>query len=185
MSAPGLVESAGRGPGRGPDPAVFPFATGTPGLPRWLLLASRPVPITAARSGRSSVCGHSCRTRLSDLRPRAVAHCATASPKASEHRAIAARIRCGTHTRGGLKSPKIAQEGLNEATILSLVSHGMGVGWVNGTARGRCPEGVAILSVADLEMPLALLLVWRRDNTSPLLANFLGEVRCLTELRTK
>src|SRR6516164_7237820 len=34
--------------------------------------------------------------------------------------------------RGGLKSPRIVQEGLNEATILSLVSHGMGVGWVNG-----------------------------------------------------
>jgi hypothetical protein len=28
--------------------------------------------------------------------------------------------------RGGLKSPRIVQEGLNEATILSLVSHGMG-----------------------------------------------------------
>jgi hypothetical protein len=42
--------------------------------------------------------------------------------------------------RGGLKSPRIVQEGLNEATILSLVSHGMGVGWVNGTARWRCPE---------------------------------------------
>ena len=40
--------------------------------------------------------------------------------------------------RGGLKSPRIVQEGLNEATILSLVSHGMGVGWVNGTARWRC-----------------------------------------------
>src|ERR1700732_3149477 len=37
--------------------------------------------------------------------------------------------------RGGLKSPRIVQEGLNESTILSLVSHGMGVGWVNGTAR--------------------------------------------------
>ena len=29
--------------------------------------------------------------------------------------------------RGGLKSPRIVQEGLNESTILSLVSHGMGV----------------------------------------------------------
>src|SRR6266481_8865763 len=70
--------------------------------------------------------------------------------------------------RGGLKSPRIVQEGLNESTILSLVSHGMGVGWVNGTARWRCPEGVVIISVADLGMPL-LALAWRRDNTSPLL----------------
>src|SRR6516165_2808449 len=79
--------------------------------------------------------------------------------------------------RGGLKSPRIVQEGLNEATILSLVSHGIGVGWVNGTARWRCPEGVAILSVADLNMPLPLALAWKRDNTSPLLANLIAEVQ--------
>jgi DNA-binding transcriptional LysR family regulator len=42
--------------------------------------------------------------------------------------------------RGGLKSPRIVQEAVNEATILSLVSQGMGVGWVNGTARWRCPN---------------------------------------------
>jgi DNA-binding transcriptional LysR family regulator len=85
--------------------------------------------------------------------------------------------------RGGLKSPRIVQEGLNESTILSLVSHGMGVGWVNGTARWRCPESVVILSVADLSMPLPLALAWRRDNTSPLLANFIEEVRRLADMR--
>jgi len=85
--------------------------------------------------------------------------------------------------RGGLKSPRIVQEGLNEATILSLVSHGMGVGWVNGTARWRCPESVVILSVADLNMPLPLALAWRRDNTSPLLANFIAEVQRLPDVR--
>jgi DNA-binding transcriptional LysR family regulator len=85
--------------------------------------------------------------------------------------------------RGGLKSPRIVQEGLNESTILSLVSHGMGVGWVNGTARWRCPEGVVIMSVVDLDMPLPLALVWRRDNTSPLLANFVGEVPRLADVR--
>lgn len=83
--------------------------------------------------------------------------------------------------RGGLKSPRIVQEGLNEATILSLVSHGMGVGWVNGTARGRCPDSVVIVSVVDLEMPLPLALVWRKDNTSPLLARLVGDVRDLLE----
>jgi DNA-binding transcriptional LysR family regulator len=85
--------------------------------------------------------------------------------------------------RGGLKSPRIVQEGLNESTILSLVSHGMGVGWVNGTARWRCPESVVILSIADLNMPLPLALAWRRDNTSPLLANFISEVRRLPAVR--
>jgi DNA-binding transcriptional LysR family regulator len=83
--------------------------------------------------------------------------------------------------RGGLKSPRIVQEALNEATILSLVSHSMGVGWVNGRARWRCPESVVILSVVDLDMPLPL--AWRRDNTSPLLAKFIGEVRRMPHAR--
>jgi DNA-binding transcriptional LysR family regulator len=85
--------------------------------------------------------------------------------------------------RGGLKSPRIVQEGLNEATILSLVSSGLGVGWVLGTARWRCPETVVVLPVVDLKMPLTLALAWRRDNTSPLLANFIGDVRRLPDVR--
>ena len=47
--------------------------------------------------------------------------------------------------RGGLKSPRIVQEASNEATILTLVAQGMGVGFVVETARWRCPDGVAIL----------------------------------------
>jgi DNA-binding transcriptional LysR family regulator len=86
--------------------------------------------------------------------------------------------------RGGLKSPLIVQEGLNEATILSLISHGMGVGWVNGTARWRCPESVVIVSVVDLDRPLPLALVWRKDNTSPLLASFVADVRRLPEVQS-
>jgi DNA-binding transcriptional LysR family regulator len=85
--------------------------------------------------------------------------------------------------RGGLKSPRIVQEGLNEATILSLVSNGLGLGWVLGTARWRCPESVVILPVLDLNMPLTLALVWRKNNTSPLLANFIAEVRRLPDVR--
>jgi DNA-binding transcriptional LysR family regulator len=85
--------------------------------------------------------------------------------------------------RGGLKSPRIVQEGLNEATILSLVSTGLGVGWVLGSARWRCPGTVAILPVVDLKVPLPLALVWRRDNTSPLLARFIGEIWRLPEVR--
>ena len=81
--------------------------------------------------------------------------------------------------RGGLKSPRIVQEALNEATILSLVSQGMGVGWVNGTARWRCPEGAIILPIIDLDVPLPLSLVWRRVNSSPLLARFVADVRVL------
>lgn len=79
--------------------------------------------------------------------------------------------------RGGLISPRIVQEGPNEATILSLVSTGLGVGWVLGSARWRCPETVAILPVSDLKVPLRLALAWRRDNASPLLTGFIGVVQ--------
>ena len=85
--------------------------------------------------------------------------------------------------RGGLKSPRIVQEAVNEATILSLVLHGMGVGFVNGTARWRCPEGVVILPVVDLKMPLPLSLIWRKDNVSPLLARFVADVRLVAEVK--
>jgi DNA-binding transcriptional LysR family regulator len=85
--------------------------------------------------------------------------------------------------RGGLKSPRIVQDGLNEATILSLVSTGLGVGWVLGSARWRCPRTVAILPVLDLNMPVSLALAWRRDNSSSLLARFIGEVQRMPEVR--
>jgi DNA-binding transcriptional LysR family regulator len=85
--------------------------------------------------------------------------------------------------RGGLKSPHIVQEGVNEATILSLVSTGLGVGWFLGTARWRCPETVVVLPVIDLNMPLTLALAWRRDNASPLLANFIGDAQRLPDVR--
>ena len=77
----------------------------------------------------------------------------------------------------------LAANALNEATILSLVSSGMGVGWVLGTARWRCPETVIVLPVVDLNMPLSLALAWRRDNASPLLASFIGDVRRLPDVR--
>ena len=85
--------------------------------------------------------------------------------------------------RRGLKSSRIVQEGNNEATILSLVSTGLGVGWVLGTARWRSPATVAILPVVDLNVTLRLALAWRRDNNSPLLASFIAEVAGLPEVR--
>ena len=59
----------------------------------------------------------------------------------------------------------------------------MGVGWVLATARWRWPESVVILPVVDLNMPLTLVLVWRKDNASRLLANFICEVRRFPDVR--
>jgi len=85
--------------------------------------------------------------------------------------------------RGGLRSPRIVQEGVNEATILGLVATGHGVGWVLGSARWRCPESVAIVPVVDLKMSLPLDLAWRKDSTSPLLASFIADVRRLPDVQ--
>jgi DNA-binding transcriptional LysR family regulator len=84
--------------------------------------------------------------------------------------------------RGGLKSPRIVQEGVNEATILSLVSCGLGVAFVSSATRWRCPESVVLLSVVDLNLPLPFALVWRKDNASPLLAKFVDHARLLPEV---
>ena len=85
--------------------------------------------------------------------------------------------------RGGLKSPRIVQEGFDESTALGLVATGLGVAWVLGTARRRRPEGVVIKSVVDFNVPMPLALAWRKDNKSPLLARFMGEVQRLPDVR--
>jgi DNA-binding transcriptional LysR family regulator len=85
--------------------------------------------------------------------------------------------------RGGLKSPRIVQEGLDEATILSLVATGLGVAWVLASARWRRPKGVVLVRVVDFNVPMPLTLAWRKDNKSPLLARFVIEVRRLPGVR--
>jgi DNA-binding transcriptional LysR family regulator len=84
---------------------------------------------------------------------------------------------------GGLKSPHIVQEGQDEATILSLVATGLGVGWVLRTARWHRPKSVDILPVVDLVMPQQLSLAWRKDNQSPLLASFVASVQHFPDVR--
>jgi len=84
--------------------------------------------------------------------------------------------------RGGLKSPHIVQEAVNEATILSLVSCRLGVAFVSSATRWRCPESVVVLPVTDLHLPLPLALIWRKDNVSPLVAKFVADVRQLPEV---
>jgi DNA-binding transcriptional LysR family regulator len=66
---------------------------------------------------------------------------------------------------------------MDEATILSLVSCGLGVAFVNQAVRWRCPKAVVLLPVTDMNVALPLTLIWKRDNDSPLLANFVASVR--------
>jgi DNA-binding transcriptional LysR family regulator len=79
--------------------------------------------------------------------------------------------------RGGLKSPHIVQEAVDQATILSLVTCRLGVAFVSESTRWRCPNGVVLLPVTDLNLSLPFALVWRKDNDSPLLKTFVADVR--------
>ena len=73
--------------------------------------------------------------------------------------------------------------GFTESASWHGVVPEVGVGFVNENARWRRPEGVVALPVIDLKLPLPLPLVWRKDNSSPLLAKFVADVRLLPEVQ--
>jgi DNA-binding transcriptional LysR family regulator len=93
------------------------------------------------------------------------------------------RLMAACH-RGGLKSPRIVQEADDHATILSLVACRLGVAMVSDSARWLCPKGVALVPIADLNVKVTFSLIWRKDNKSPLLQNFLAHVEP-EELRSR
>jgi len=86
-------------------------------------------------------------------------------------------------SRGGLTNPRIVQEAVDQGTMLSLVSCGLGVAFVTDATRWRCPKDVVLRRVIDLRLPVPVSLIWRKDNQSPLLARFVADVRQLAETR--
>jgi DNA-binding transcriptional LysR family regulator len=83
--------------------------------------------------------------------------------------------------RNGLKTLRIVQEAVDQATMLSLVSCRLGVAFVSESTRWRCPVGVVLLPVTDLKLRVPFALIWRKDNNSPLLANFAAHVKSLVD----
>jgi len=80
-------------------------------------------------------------------------------------------------SRGGLKAPRIVQEAVDQATLLSLVACRLGVAFVSDATRWRCPKDVALRPVVDIHLPISISLIWRKDNASPLLARFVALFR--------
>ena len=78
--------------------------------------------------------------------------------------------------RGGLSAPRIVQHAVDHATALSLVSCRLGVAFVSETTRWQCPRGVTLLPIADLDFPIPIYLIWRKNNQSALLRNFVAQV---------
>ena len=85
--------------------------------------------------------------------------------------------------RGGLKAPRIVQETAIETMMLSLVQCRVGVAFVSSASRWRCPPGVALLPVRDLNLAFPFALMWRKDNNSPLLAKFAADVKSMVQQR--
>ena len=79
--------------------------------------------------------------------------------------------------QGGLSTPRIVQHAADHATALSLVSCKLGLAFVSETTRWQCPRGVKLLPIADLDFPVPIYLIWRKDNQSALLQVFVAQVK--------
>jgi DNA-binding transcriptional LysR family regulator len=81
--------------------------------------------------------------------------------------------------RGGLCAPRIVQEATDRDTQLGLVQCRIGIAWLNESTRWHCPRGVVLLPVVDMDLRLPFNLVWRKDDSSPLLQKFVAQVEAL------
>jgi DNA-binding transcriptional LysR family regulator len=78
-------------------------------------------------------------------------------------------------SRGGLTAPRVVQEAPDRDTLLGLVQCRIGLCWVGESVRWHCPRGVVLLPVVDMNLILPFDLVWKKDNTSPLLQKFVAQ----------
>lgn len=79
---------------------------------------------------------------------------------------------------GGLV-PRIIQEVDGEATALNLVAVGLGVSFIVAPSAASAQPDIVFKRVAELNAELQLALVWREQEDSPLIANFVETVRQL------
>jgi len=79
--------------------------------------------------------------------------------------------------RGGLSSPRIVQEATDRDTNLGLVQCRIGIAWMTESTRWHCPRGIVLLPVVDMNVRLPFNLIWKKDNSSPLLQKFVVQVQ--------
>jgi DNA-binding transcriptional LysR family regulator len=71
---------------------------------------------------------------------------------------------------------RVVQEGNNDTNILSLVSAGIGITFTIESAKWRLPYNVVLLPIEDWDLSVCLHAIWRTDDTSPALSQFLKVV---------
>ena len=78
--------------------------------------------------------------------------------------------------RGGLSAPRIVQEAADRDTNLGLVQCRIGIAWMTESTRWHCPRGIVLLPVVDMNVRLPFNLIWKKNNSSPLLQKFVAQV---------
>jgi DNA-binding transcriptional LysR family regulator len=74
-------------------------------------------------------------------------------------------------------SPKVTQEAIQMQTIVSLVAGGMGVAIVPESLQNLQRTGVVYKSLQEPTPQVAIVMIWRRNDTSPTVQKFLEIVR--------
>lgn len=74
-------------------------------------------------------------------------------------------------------TPRIVQEASNDQMQMSFIAAGLGVGFVNASARDTLGHDVVLRPVEGLDVTLDVDLVWQRNSQSAALANFLAIFR--------
>jgi DNA-binding transcriptional LysR family regulator len=79
--------------------------------------------------------------------------------------------------RGGLSNPRIVQEATDRDTLIGSVQSRIGIAWLTESIRWHCPRDIALLPVADMNVRLPFNLIWKKDNSLPLLQRFVAQVQ--------
>jgi DNA-binding transcriptional LysR family regulator len=84
-----------------------------------------------------------------------------------------------TCQKNGLE-PRMLEGGMSDTANLSLVAAGLGCTFVPSEARHRKPENVVLVPISDLKVTLRMEFVWRSENSSQVLKNFIQVVKANT-----
>jgi hypothetical protein len=62
-------------------------------------------------------------------------------------------------------------------TVLGLVQCRIGIAWQTESIRWHCPRDIVLLAAVDMNVRLPINLIWKKDNSWPLLQKFVAQVQ--------
>ena len=110
------------------------------------------------------------RLQLSELRDEPFVLYSAALGSGLRERTLALCLQAGF-------TPRVVQEVHEMPTLVGLVGAGLGIGLVAASMQRASVPDVHYASLRDADAHSDILLAWRRDNDSPVLANFLALAR--------